>query len=193
MKVVIEVSARHIHLSREAVDILFGEGYELTPKRFLSQPGQFLSEEKVEIVGPRNSIKKVSVLGPLRNKTQVELSMTDARMTGIDTVIRESGDLSGTAGCEIIGIKGKYRIKEGVIIAKRHIHMTPKDAEKYNLKDGQDIAVKISDKLRSLIFGNVVVRVSEKFSLACHIDTDEANAAGIKSETFGEMILKSPL
>lgn len=190
---VIEVSARHIHLSREAVDILFGEGYELTPKRFLSQPGQFLSEEKVEIVGPRNSIKKVSVLGPLRNKTQVELSMTDARMTGIDTVIRESGDLSGTAGCEIIGIKGKYRIKEGVIIAKRHIHMTPKDAEKYNLKDGQDIAVKISDKLRSLIFGNVVVRVSEKFSLACHIDTDEANAAGIKSETFGEMILKSPL
>lgn len=189
MKVIVEVSARHIHLSKEALNILFGEGHELTPKRFLSQPGQFLSEEKVEIVGPRNSIKRVSVLGPLREKTQVELSMTDARALGIETFIRESGDLSGTAGCEIIGSKGKYIIKEGVIIAKRHIHITPKDAKEYNLRDGENISLKIFNELRPVIFGNVAVRVSEKFSLACHIDTDEANAAGIKSETFGEIML----
>lgn len=188
MKVTVEVSARHVHLSREAVNILLGKNYELIPKRFLSQPGQFLSEEKVEIVGPRGSIKNVAVLGPLRKKTQVELSITDTRKIGINTLIRESGNLFGSSGCEIIGPKGLLKIEEGVIIAKRHIHMPPKDAECNNLQDGQIVAVKTDNEERPVIFGEVVVRISEQFSLACHIDTDEANAAGIKDKVFGEII-----
>ena len=190
MKVLVEISARHVHLSKEAVNILFGENYNLTAKRFLSQPGQFVSEEKVEIVGPRVSIKNVSILGPLREKTQVELSMTDARKLGINTFIRESGDLSGSAGCTIIGPKGSYNLKEGVIIAKRHIHMNPNDAQKIGIYDGENLSVKISNSDRKIIFGDVIVRVSEKFSLACHIDTDESNAAGIKKETLGDIILE---
>lgn len=188
LKVTVEVSARHVHLSREAVNILFGKNYELIPKRFLSQPGQFLSEEKVEIVGPRGSIKNVAVLGPLRKKTQVELSITDTRKIGINTLIRESGNLFGSSGCEIIGPKGLLKIEEGVIIAKRHIHMPLKDAERNNLQDGQIVSVKIDNEERPVIFGEVVVRISEQFSLACHIDTDEANAAGIKDKAFGEII-----
>lgn len=189
MKVLIETSARHVHLSREALDVLFGKGYELKVKRFLSQPGQFVSEDRVEIVGARDSIKNVSVLGPIRDSTQVELSITDARKIGVDAVIRESGDLSGSPGCEIVGPVGVYDLKEGVIAAKRHIHMTPQDAQKIRTDNGETVSVKISSSERSIIFEDTVVRVSNKFSLACHIDTDESNAAGIKGEIFGEIIV----
>lgn len=189
MNVLIETSARHVHLSREALDVLFGRGYGLKVKRFLSQPGQFVSEDRVEIVGARGSIKNVSVLGPPRGSTQVELSLTDARKIGIDAVIRESGDLSGSPGCKIVGPIGIYDLKEGVIAAKRHIHMAPQDARKIGTDNGEIVSVKINSSERSTIFEDTVVRVSNKFSLACHIDTDESNAAGIKGEIFGEIIV----
>lgn len=191
MKVLIETSARHVHLSREALDVLFGKGYELAEKRGLSQPGQFVSEEKVDIIGPRDAIKKVSILGPLRSKTQVELSMTDARKVGINTVIRESGNLSGSAGCKIVGPNGVYDLKEGVIIAKRHIHMTPEDAKRAGVCDGRIVSIGINESERRAILGDVVVRVSDKFSLACHIDTDESNSTGVKGEYFGEIVLEN--
>lgn len=191
LKVIVEISARHIHLSEREVNALFGKGYNLTPKRFLSQPGQFVCEEKVEIIGPKDSIKRVSVLGPVRNQTQVELSMTDARRVGISTVIRESGHLFGSAGCKIIGPKGFCEINEGVIIAKRHIHMTPEDAIKCGVVDKQIVAVKIGGCERNTIFGDVIIRISDKFSLACHIDTDESNAAGVKEEIFGKIITQN--
>ena len=190
MKVIVETSARHIHLSRKILDILFGKGYELTPKRNLSQPGQFLSEEKVKIIGPRGSFDNVSVLGPLRDETQVEISVTDAIKLGIEPVIRDSGDLLGSKGCEIIGPKGRCTIEKGVIVAKRHIHMPKKCAEEYNFKDKQIVDVKIENTPRELTFSAVTVRVSDKFNLACHIDTDEANAAGIKGGEFGEIVKK---
>mgnify|MGYP000950767677 FL=1 len=187
-QVLIETSARHIHLSREDLDTLFGEGYELTNKKDLSQPGQFACFERVDVVGPKKTIKGVTILGPVRPATQVELSMTDARSIGITAPVRESGDIAGSAGCKLIGPKGEVEIKEGVIIAKRHIHMTPKDAEEFGLKDKDVVSVKVDTDERSLIFGDVVVRVSDKFSLAMHIDTDEANAAGIACEVMGTVI-----
>ena len=193
MKVLVETSARHLHLSKDAMEVLFGENYNLTPKKYLSQPGQFVCEEKVEIVGPKESIKGVSVLGPLRDKTQVEISLTDSRKIGIPAVIRESGDLYNTSGCEIIGPKGKYILREGVIVAKRHIHMSLIDAKENSFKDGQIVCVKINSIGRSGIFDDVVVRVSDKFRLAMHIDTDESNAFGLNGiiGTYGEIILKN--
>jgi len=187
-QVLIETSARHIHLSREDLDTLFGEGYELTNKKDLSQPGQFACFERVDVVGPKKTIKGATILRPVRPATQVELSMTDARSIGITAPVRESGDIAGSAGCKLIGPKGEVEIKEGVIIAKRHIHMTPKDAEEFGLKDKDVVSVKVDTDERSLIFGDVVVRVSDKFSLAMHIDTDEANAAGIACEVMGTVI-----
>lgn len=191
LKVLTEISARHIHLCQEAINALFGKGYKLTPRMDLSQPGQFASMERLEIVGPRNSIKGVSVLGPLRGHTQVELSATDARMVGINTLIRESGKLSGTAGCTIIGPAGEYKIKEGVIIAKRHVHMSPDDAQRFKVKDSQIVSIMFEGGERSAIFGDFIVRVSTKYSLAAHIDTDEANAVGIKKEGYGDLLLSN--
>lgn len=176
--VLVEVSARHAHLSQEALEVLFGKGYTLTPKKNLSQPGQFACEERITVVGPKKQLAGVSILGPVRGKTQVELSATDARSVGIAAPIRESGDVAGSAGCKLIGPCGELEIAEGVIIAKRHIHMTPADAEKYGVKDNQVVQVAVASEGRSLTFGDVVIRVSEKYALAMHIDTDEGNAAG---------------
>ena len=187
-KVLVETSARHIHVSREALDILFGEGYELTPKKDLSQPGQFACEERVTVVGPKKELACVSILGPIRPETQVELSLTDARSIGISAPVRESGDIKGSAGCKLVGPKGEVELTEGVIAAKRHIHMTPEDAEAFGVKDTQVVKVEVESNGRSLIFGDVIVRVSPKYALAMHIDTDESNAAGMAPGTMGEVI-----
>ena len=182
---IVETSARHIHLSQEHLDILFGqEGYELHVKKMLSQPGQFACEEKVTVVGPKGSLK-ASILGPVRPSSQVELSLTDARAIGVEAPIRESGDTAGSGACKLVGPAGEVDLTEGVIAAKRHIHMTPEDAEVFGVSDKEIVKVKV-DGLRPLIFDDVVVRVSPKFGLAMHIDTDEANAAfGLKN---GEIV-----
>ena len=187
-KIIIETSARHVHVTKEDLEILFGAGATLTPKKDLSQPGQFACEERVTVVGPKRSIERVSILGPVRPATQVELSLTDIRSIGLSAPIRESGDLAGSTGCKIVGPCGEIEIAEGVIAAKRHIHFTPADAEKFGVKDKQIVSVKV-DGERGLTFGDVVVRVSEKFQARMHIDTDEANAAGITGEVEGEVIL----
>ena len=184
-KVMIETSARHVHLTREHVDILFGAGHQLTNKKNLSQPGQFACEEKVEIVGEKGSIK-ASVLGPERAASQVELSLTDARSIGVKAPIRESGDIAGSGACKLVGPCGEVVLSEGVIAAKRHIHLTPEDAAEIGVADKQIVRVKTNGQ-RPLIFDDVVVRVSPKFARAMHIDTDESNAAFGCNE--GEIIL----
>lgn len=186
-KVLVEISARHVHVSREALDVLFGEGYELTNKKDLSQPGQYACEEKVTVVGSKGSLK-ASILGPVRPDSQVELSLTDARSIGVVAPIRESGDIAGSGACKLVGPCGEVELTEGVIAAKRHIHMTPADAEKFGLVDKQVVSVSVPTEGRSLTFGDVVVRVSEKFSLAMHIDTDEANAAAVPGSCMGDII-----
>ena len=186
--VLVETSARHVHVTREHLDILFGKGYELTKKKDLSQPGQFACEERVTVVGPKKELAGVSILGPIRPATQVELSLTDARSIGVAAPVRESGDIAGSAGCKLVGPCGEVEIAEGVIAAKRHIHMTTSDAAKYGLADKQIVAVKIDSDGRALTFGDVVVRVSDKFALAMHIDTDEGNAAAVKPGMNGEII-----
>lgn len=187
-KFIVETSARHVHVSREDLDVLFGEGFELTVKKELSQPGQYATNEKVAVVGPKSSFPAVSILGPVRNATQVELSATDARSIGVKAPVRESGDIAGSGACKIVGPKGEIEINEGVIVAKRHIHMTPADAETYGVTDKEVVSVKIDSDGRSLVFGDVVVRVSDKFSLAMHIDTDESNACGATPATMGEIV-----
>ena len=187
-KVLVETSARHVHVSPADLETLFGKGAKLTVKKMLSQPGQFACEERVTIVGPRRSIPNVSILGPVRAKTQVEVSATDARNLGIDIVIRESGDIAETPGCKLIGQNGEIELSEGVIVAKRHIHLTPKDAEEMGLKDKQVVSVKIDNDQRSIIFGDVVIRVREDFAVAMHIDTDESNAGAVGINTYGEII-----
>ena len=174
--VLVETSARHVHVTQEALETLFGAGYELTKKKDLSQPGQFACEERVQVIGEKSSFPAVSILGPVRPACQVEISASDARAIGVKAPVRESGDIAGSGACKLVGPKGEVELKEGVIIAKRHIHMTPEDAEKYGLEDKQIVSVEIKSDERSLIFGDTVVRVSPKFSLAMHIDTDEANA-----------------
>ncbi len=187
-KVLVETSARHIHVSRKDLDILFGEGYELTPKKDLSQPGQFACEERVDVVGPKKTLAGVSILGPTRPDTQVELSLTDARSIGVAAPIRESGDVAGTGACKLVGPKGEVEIAEGVIAAKRHIHMTPADAEEFGLKDKDVVSVQIDNNGRGIIFGEVVVRVSPSYALAMHIDTDESNAGCVAPGTMGTVI-----
>ena len=186
--VLVETSARHVHVDRQTLDILFGEGYELTHKKDLSQPGQFACEERIQVVGTKGSFPSVSILGPIRPNTQVELSAADARSIGVKAPVRESGDIAGSGACKLVGPKGEVEISEGVIVAKRHIHCTPEDAEKYGLSDKQVVSVKITSAERSLVFGDVVVRVSPKFALAMHIDTDESNAAGATPGLMGEII-----
>ena len=186
--VLVETSARHIHVSRRVLDILFGEGYELTKKKDLSQPGQYACEERIAVIGPKGQFPGVSILGPVRPATQVEISASDARSIGVAAVVRESGDIAGTPGCKIVGPKGEIEIENGVIVAKRHIHMTPDDAEKYGLQDKQVVEVKVSSDDRTLTFGDVVVRVHPNFALAMHIDTDESNAALCKPGTMGVIL-----
>ena len=186
-KFIVEISARHIHVTKEQVAILFGEGHTLTPKKALSQPGQFACEEKLTIVGPRGELK-ASILGPERKEAQVELSLTDARTLGVEAKIRESGDIEGTAGIKLVGPCGEIELEKGVIAAKRHIHMTPADAANYGVSNGEIVNVKIETEGRSLVFGDTVVRVRDDFALAMHIDTDEGNAAGIKGSAMGEIV-----
>lgn len=176
--ILVETSARHVHVTEKDLETLFGAGYALTPKKNLSQPGQFACEERVDVVGPKRTLTGVSILGPTRSATQVELSLTDARSIGVTAPVRESGDVAGSAGCKLVGPKGEVELTEGVIIAKRHIHMTPADAAEYGCEDKQIVSVKVESDGRSLTFGDVVVRVSPKYALAMHIDTDESNAAG---------------
>lgn len=189
MKVMVETSARHVHLSAADLETLFGAGYELTNKKDLSQPGQFACVERVDIVGPKGEMKGVSILGPVRSASQVELSLTDARKIGITAPIKESGDIEGTPGCKLIGPKGEVELDKGVIAAKRHIHFTPEDAEKFGVSDKQVVSVKVETAERTTTFGDVVVRVSPKFAAAMHIDTDESNAAACSGYVEGEVIL----
>ncbi|AAD35462.1 phosphate propanoyltransferase [Thermotoga maritima MSB8] len=175
--IIVGVSNRHVHLSREDLETLFGEGYELTPVKELRQPGQYAAKETVTIVGPKGAIENVRVLGPVRKETQVEISRTDAFRLGVRPPVRDSGDLEGTPGIVIIGPNGILVKEKGVIIAKRHIHMHPKDAEYYGVKDKDIVKVIVESGDRRLIFDDVLIRVREDFALEFHVDTDEANAA----------------
>ena len=186
-EVLVETSARHVHVSMEALEALFGKGHELTNIKDLSQPGQYACAEKVLVVGPKGTLK-ASILGPVRPATQVELSLTDARTIGVKAPIRESGDTAGSAACKLVNpdTGAEYELTEGVIAAKRHIHLTPEAAAEIGVADKQIVSVKINSE-RTTVYGDVVVRVSEKFAPAMHIDTDESNAAfGV---TEGEIIV----
>ena len=187
-EVLVEISARHVHVSEEHLEILFGKGYKLTPKKDLSQPGQYACEERVTVVGPKKELAGVSILGPCRKATQIEISLTDARAIGVKAPIRESGDVKDSGACKLIGPAGEVDLTEGVIVAKRHIHMTTADAEKYGITDSQIVSVKIPTEGRALIFGDVVARVSDSYALAMHLDTDEANAASIPGSCIGEIL-----
>ena len=176
----IGVSGRHIHISREDLDVVFGKDYQLKEDKPLTQPGQYAAKERVTLVGPGGVIENVRILGPVRNKTQVEISLTDGRRLGLTPPVRDSGDLAETPGITIVGPKGSVTIPEGVIVAKRHIHMTPEDANEFKVVDGEEVRVVCGDD-RRLIFDQVLVRVSEKYRLDFHIDYDEANAAGVKT------------
>ncbi len=187
-KVLLEVSARHIHLSQAHLDILFGKDYKLTPKKDLSQPGQYACEERLTIVAPKKELAGVSILGPVRAATQVEVSLTDARSIGVNAPIRESGDIAGSGACKLVGPAGEVELTEGVIAAKRHIHLDPGTAEAFGVSDQQIVCTKIDTEGRSLIFDDVVVRVNPNYAPAMHIDTDEGNAAAVGSEVFAEIL-----
>lgn len=189
-EVLIEVSARHVHLTQEQVEILFGNGHTLTPKKCLSQPGHFLAEERVNLIGSKKIYKDVAILGPVRDKAQVELSFSDCYSLGVKGELRNSGDIKGTPGIKISTDMAELEIDEGVIVAHRHIHMTPKDAEDIGVKDNELVSVKIETGLgRNLIFSDVLIRVSENSSLSMHIDTDEGNAAMVTSNGKGRIIV----
>ena len=175
---IVETSARHVHVTEETLEVLFGKGHTLTKKKDLSQPGQYACEERVEVVGPKKSLANVSILGPCRKADQVELSATDARSIGIAAPIRESGDTAGSGACKLVGSCGEVELKEGVIVAKRHIHLTKADAEELGVKDKDVVWVKLDTPERKAILGDVVCRVSDSYARAMHIDTDEANAIG---------------
>lgn len=186
--ILIEVSARHVHVTTEDLETLFGKGYQLTPKKDLSQPGQYAAAERVDLVGPRSTIKNVSILGPVRSASQVEVSLSDARTLGLNPSIRESGNIDGTIGVQLVGPAGSITLDKGLIVAKRHVHLTPEAADAQGVVNGQVVGVKVHTDDRSMTFGDVVIRVSEKFAPAMHIDTDEANAAGITSTAWGEIV-----
>lgn len=188
MKVIVETSARHVHVTQETFEILFGKDAKLTKKKDLSQPGQFAANEKVKIVGSKGEMA-ASILGPVRKADQVEVSLTEARKLGISAPVRESGDIDGTPGCKLVGPKGEVEIKCGVIAAKRHIHLTPEKAKEFNVQDKQIVSVAVGGEGRKLVFGDVVIRVNDSFAPAMHIDTDESNAAGISGTVEGEIIL----
>ena len=178
MKVLVETSARHVHVTQEHLETLFGKGFELTVKKKLSQPGQFASNERVTVVGPKKELANVSILGPVRSASQVELSLTDARSIGIAAPVRESGDIAGSAGCKLVGPAGEVELTEGVIAAKRHIHMTPEDAERFGVKDKEIVQVKVGGE-RALIFDEVVCRVSPSYATFMHVDYDEIHPASL--------------
>ena len=187
---IVETSARHVHVSQADLETLFGAGYQLTPKKDLSQPGQYACAERVDVVGPKKTLTGVSILGPVRKETQVEISLTDARSIGVSAPIRESGDTAGSGACKLVGPCGEVELAQGVIAAKRHIHMTPADAAEMDVKDKDIVCVKVVTDGRSTIFGDTVVRVNENFALAMHIDTDESNAAACGRAQMGEIVMK---
>lgn len=190
MKILVETSARHIHVTQEALEYLCGEGFELEVKKELSQPGQYASTTKLDVVGPKSTIKGVSILGPVRNFNQVEISATDARTLGVKAPLRESGDIKGSAPIKLVNpVNGKeLELEEGCIVAKRHIHMTPEDAIEAGVENGEIVKVKTGGEGRHVIFDDVVIRVSPKFALAMHIDTDESNAGNCFGEMYGEIV-----
>ena len=187
---IVETSARHVHVSQADLETLFGAGYQLTHKKDLSQPGQYACAERVDVVGPKKTLTGVSILGPVRKETQVEISLTDARSIGVDAPIRESGDTAGSGACKLVGPCGEVELTQGVIAAKRHIHMTPADAAELDVQDKDIVCVKVLSEGRNTIFGDVVVRVNENFALAMHIDTDESNAAACGRNQMGEIVMK---
>lgn len=188
LKIPIETSARHIHISEEDFKKLFGEDAELTYVHELSQPGQYLCKERITVVGPKGKFENVAILGPYRKETQVELSVTDTRKIGVPSVIRQSGHTDGTPGCQLIGPENSIEIEKGVIVAKRHIHMTPVEASRAHVKDNDEVFVISTSFERGLIFADVVVRVSPSFRLAMHVDTDEANAFANSDSPMGAIL-----
>lgn len=188
MNITVETSARHIHLKQEDIETLFGAGHTLTKKKDLTQPGEFACEERVDVIGSKKEIKNVIILGPARKATQVEVSLTDARTLGVDAPIRLSGDVKGSGACILVGPCGTVELGEGVIAAKRHIHLLPETAEKVGVADGQTVKVKINSE-RTIIFDDVAVRINANFKDYMHIDTDEANAAAAAGNIEGEIIL----
>lgn len=185
----VETSARHIHVTEETLEKLFGKGYKLTVKKELSQPGQYASNERVTVVGAKKEIPNVSILGPCRKINQVELSATDARSAGINAPVRESGDIAGSGACKLVGPAGEVELSEGAIVAKRHIHMTEADAKEFGVSNGQIVEVLLdAGNGRKTIFGDTVIRVSDKFALAMHIDTDESNAAACGKDMKGTIV-----
>ena len=186
MKLPIALSNKHVHLSQADVDALFGEGYQLTPFKPLSKPGQYACEEKVTVVGPKGQ-QTMRVLGPVRPESQVEVSLADARGLGLAVPVRQSGDVEGTPAFKLVGPKGEVECEKGIIVAARHIHMSLEDAEKFGVKDKDVVSVK-TEGLRGLTFHNVLVRASEKFALEMHVDIEEGNAAGVKNGDLVELI-----
>lgn len=185
----VETSARHIHVTEETLEKLFGKGYKLTVKKELSQPGQYASNERVTVVGAKKEIPNVSILGPCRKFNQIELSATDARSAGINAPVRESGDIAGSGACKLVGPAGEVELSEGAIVAKRHIHMTEADAKEFGVSNGQIVEVLLdAGNGRKTIFGDTVIRVSDKFALAMHIDTDESNAAACGKDMKGTIV-----
>jgi putative phosphotransacetylase len=188
-KATVGLSNRHVHLSKDHIDILFGEGHELTPIKDLSQPGQFACDEKVDLVGPKRTIQGVRILGPARKETQVEISLSDGFTLGLEDVpVRDSGKIDGTPGLKLVGPKGEVVLDKGVIAAARHLHMHTSDAEKYGLKDKDLVQVKVGGP-RGLVFDNVLVRVNDEYALDMHVDIEEGNAAGLKNGDEIEVII----
>ena len=187
-KIPIETSARHVHVSKGDFEKIYGKGATLTFEKALSQPGQFLAKERVTVIGPSGKFENMAVLGPFRKESQVEISMTDCRTLGVESVIRQSGYTKNTPGCTLIGPEGEVVLDHGVIVAKRHIHMTPSDAIRLNVKDNDEVFILTKSYGRGVIFADVVVRVDKNFRLAMHVDTDEANSFASDEETFGVII-----
>lgn len=183
----VEASGRHVHLSRKELDALFGTGYELTKAKYLSQPGQYASKERLTVVGPKGAFHNVVILGPVRKESQVEVSLTDCLQLGVKAPIRESGDIEGTPGIVLVNGDKSVSLDKGLIVAKRHVHMTPEDAEKIGVKNHDIVKVKV-EGARPLIFDDVVIRVSPKFATYMHIDYDEANACGFSKGIRGRII-----
>ncbi|MEG2813612.1 MAG: phosphate propanoyltransferase [Oscillospiraceae bacterium] len=186
-KFIVETSARHLHVSQADLETLFGKGFELSNKKNLSQPGQFATNEKVMVIGAKGQLN-MSILGPVRPETQIEVSLSDARTLGVVAPIRESGCIKESAPCKLVGPCGEIELNEGVIVAKRHIHMTKADAQNFNVNDKDIVFVKIDTADRKTVFGDVVVRVSDNYALAMHVDTDESNATHCQGEVFGEIV-----
>lgn len=185
--IITNISNRHIHLSKDIMEVLFGKDYQLTKTKDLMQLGEYACNETLTLVGPKNSIEKVRVLGPIRKQTQVEVSVSDAIRLGIAVDIRLSGNLAGSQPIKLVGPNGSVDLKEGCVVAKRHIHFSTKDAEFYGVKDKESLSLKIEGE-RGLVFNNVIARVSDNMILECHLDIEEANAAGVKNGTMAILL-----